>query len=41
MADDDAGRLEDNYGQNFSRLVALKRKYDPDNLFHINQNIAP
>jgi FAD/FMN-containing dehydrogenase len=41
MAEDDAGRLEDNYGQNFARLVSLKAKYDPGNLFHINQNIAP
>jgi FAD/FMN-containing dehydrogenase len=30
------------YGQEkYAQLVALKDKYDPDNLFHINQNIAP
>ena len=26
---------------NYDRLVEVKRKYDPDNLFHLNQNIAP
>ncbi|MBT7950746.1 MAG: FAD-binding oxidoreductase [Gammaproteobacteria bacterium] len=29
------------YGDNYERLVALKDKYDPDNLFHMNQNIKP
>jgi hypothetical protein len=39
MADDDQGRVQDNYGGNFKRLVEVKRAYDPDNLFHLNQNI--
>jgi FAD/FMN-containing dehydrogenase len=38
---DDYGRVEDAFGPNLSRLVELKRRYDPDNLFHLNQNIAP
>lgn len=29
------------YGANYDRLVAIKRAYDPDNLFRMNINIAP
>jgi len=41
MQDDDYDRIQDNYRQNYDRLVSVKRTYDPGNLFHINQNIAP
>jgi FAD/FMN-containing dehydrogenase len=41
MAGDDQGRVADNYKGNYERLVDVKRKYDPDNLFHLNQNIVP
>jgi FAD/FMN-containing dehydrogenase len=41
---DDAGaaRVKDAYSaEAYAKLVALKRKYDPQNLFRMNQNIAP
>ena len=41
MADDDQDRIKANYRGNYERLVTIKRKYDPDNLFHLNQNIRP
>ena len=40
--DDGAQRLRSYYGEaKLRRLVALKDKYDPDNVFALNQNIAP
>ena len=41
MSDDDQGKVANNYGGNYRRLVEVKRAYDPDNLFHLNQNIDP
>jgi FAD/FMN-containing dehydrogenase len=41
MAADDQGRIRDNYRGNYERLVDVKRAYDPDNLFRVNQNIEP
>jgi FAD/FMN-containing dehydrogenase len=41
LAADDHDRVKEAFGPNLDRLVELKRRYDPDNLFHLNQNIVP
>jgi FAD/FMN-containing dehydrogenase len=41
MEDEGEERVKATYGGNYERLVALKNKYDPDNLFRVNQNIKP
>jgi FAD/FMN-containing dehydrogenase len=41
LSADDHHRVTQAYGPNLERLVTLKRRYDPDNLFRLNQNIAP
>jgi hypothetical protein len=38
---EDAGRMKTTYGVNFDRMVALKTKFDPGNLFRLNANVAP
>ena len=41
MSADDAARAPKNYGTTYDRLRAVKATYDPDNLFHLNQNVTP
>ena len=38
---DEKDRVRAAYGANFERLVRIKARYDPDNLFRMNQNIPP
>lgn len=41
MMDEGEQRIKATYGDNYERLVKIKDKYDPDNLFKVNQNIKP
>lgn len=41
MAADDQARVRENYGSAYDRLARIKAKWDPDNLFRLNQNIEP
>ena len=40
-ADEGEARVKASYGEHYERLAAIKKKYDPANLFRVNQNIRP
>jgi FAD/FMN-containing dehydrogenase len=41
MMDEGQERVQATYRDNYERLATIKQEYDPDNLFHVNQNIKP
>jgi FAD/FMN-containing dehydrogenase len=41
MTEDESGRTTAAYGANYARLADLKKRHDPENVFHLNQNIKP
>jgi hypothetical protein len=41
MMEEGQERVQATYGSNYDRLRQVKTKYDPDNFFHVNQNIEP
>jgi hypothetical protein len=41
MMEEGPSRVQSSYGPNYERLRGVKGEYDPENFFHVNQNIAP
>jgi FAD/FMN-containing dehydrogenase len=41
MDDEGDGRIRASFGENYERLAVVKKKFDPSNLFRVNQNIKP
>ncbi|HUA37022.1 MAG TPA: BBE domain-containing protein [Candidatus Sulfopaludibacter sp.] len=41
MMEEGEDRIRATYGDNYDRLAAIKKKYDPTNFFRVNQNIKP
>ena len=41
LSADEVDRIERAFGPNYRRLAKAKRRYDPSNLFRMNQNIQP
>jgi FAD/FMN-containing dehydrogenase len=41
LSDEGQERVQSSYRGNYARLAEIKKRYDPGNLFHLNQNIRP
>jgi FAD/FMN-containing dehydrogenase len=41
MMDEGQERVQATYRDNYGRLATVKGQYDPDNVFHVNQNVRP
>jgi FAD/FMN-containing dehydrogenase len=41
IMDEGQERIKESYLHNYDRLQKIKKKYDPNNLFRVNQNIIP
>ena len=41
MTQEEGDRIAAAYGSNYDRLIQIKQRYDPENIFHLNQNVKP
>jgi len=41
LSHDERERVQDAYGERYERLREVKREWDPNNFFQMNQNIEP
>ncbi len=41
MMEEGQERVKATYRDNYARLASIKKQYDPDNFFRVNQNIEP